>query len=195
MPPDPRELYLALSERATGYGIAVSAAPLGEDEAGEFDGPTITINSDNPTEEQTFFLAHSISSVVRWSVATEESRVIYAELRDAKKHRRRDPKRFEKALDGFCRFEEIASEYAVWLLEDVDSADAVAPYTVFARADLESVLQFHRTGVAPPWREFFARWRDDVTRGAVVIHPYQRRPIPSFQPVKIEKQEIVQEKQ
>lgn len=195
MASDVHELYRRLRQRAESYGIKVGDSPLGKDKAGKFDGPTITINSDNDPEEGAFFLAHSIGSVARWALATKESGAIYAELREAKRHKRNQPERFERALEGFCVFEETTSEHAVWLIADLGFADAVAPYTAFARADLDAMLEFHRTGTAPVWSDFFPRWKERVARGQVVIRPYQPRPIPPFKPVKIETQEIVQEKE
>lgn len=188
------DLYGSLRKRAEAYGIAVGEKPLGGDEAGKFDGLSITINTDTDAAEQPFFLAHSIGSIVRWSLAHHESASIYAELRRAKKTRDQDPGRFEKALAGFCAFEEAASQHAVWLLGAVGRGDAVAPYTTFARADLDAILEFHRTGTAPHWSRFFARWKQRQARGEVVARPYQPQAIPPFRPSKIETQEIVQEK-
>jgi hypothetical protein len=45
------------------------------------------------------------------------------------------------------------------------------------------------------WNEFFPRWKKEVAQGRKRVHPYEPRPIPPFRPVKIEMQEIVQEKQ
>ena len=55
------------------------------------------------------------------------------------------------------------------------------------------MLIFHRTGEAPVWKDFFARWNEDVRSGARTVPPFPPRPIPPFQPAKIPKQEIVQE--
>ena len=49
------------------------------------------------------------------------------------------------------------------------------------------------TGKAPPWGEFFARWKAKVARGEMGVRPYRPRPIPPFRPVKIRNQEVVQE--
>lgn len=191
---DSGDLYRQLWKRAETYGIKVSEARLGKDKAGKFDGPSITINSDNNPQERAFFLAHSIGSVARWSLAPENSAAVYTELRQAKKHKEQDSDRFERALTGFRAFEEETSEHAVWLLNDLGFAEAVEPYTEFARADLDAMLEFHRTGTAPVWSEFFPAWKADVAKGRIVVKPYRPRPIPSFRPVKIETQEIVQEK-
>jgi hypothetical protein len=189
-----KELYGRLCQRAQSYGITVTEAPLGKDKAGQFNGPSITINTDNKPEERAYFLAHSVGSIARWSLATEASGAIYGELRQAKKHKREEPERFERALEGFRAFEESTSEHAVWLLADLGCSHAVPPYTAFARADLDAMLEFHRTGTAPVWGEFFSRWKQEVARGEKTVRPYQPRPIPPFHPVKIETQEIVQEK-
>lgn len=186
--------YRTLCARAATYRINVEEASLGDDKAGEFDGPTITINSINNRQEQAFFLAHSIGSVVRWSLFPRDSAATYAELRSAKEHRQQDPERFARALEGFCAFEEAASEHAVWLLADLHLNGIIAAYTEFARADLDAMMEFHRTGTAPNWREFFPRWKEKVTRGGMVVRPYEPRLIPAFQPILIETQEIVHEK-
>lgn len=195
MPSAGNHLYNKLRQRAESYGITVGEAPLGKDTAGKFDGPSITINSDNDPAERVFFLAHSVGSIARWALATEQAAAVYRELRQAKQRKEAEPERFERALDGFGSFEEIASEHAVWLLADVGGADAVAPYTAFARADLAAMIEFHRTGTAPQWSAFFARWREKVARGEITVRPYQPRPIPPFRPVKIDTQEIVQNKE
>jgi hypothetical protein len=189
------ELYSELCRRARAYGIEVREKQLEKDKAGEFDGPTVTINIDNNAAERALFLAHSIGSVARWSLAAAESAAVYAELRAAKKSRQQDGERFERALAGFCAFEEMTSEHAVWLLADLDFPAAIAPYTEFARADLDAMVAFHRTGEAPIWREFFAHWKQQVAAHKMMVRPYQPRPIPPFRPVRIEAQEIVQEKQ
>ncbi len=191
---DFRELYRALSQRADEYGIVVGQAHLPKDEAGRFDGLSITINRGNSADQQAFYLAHSIGSIVRWATANEASRATYAELRQAKKHKDQDPNRFERALAGFSAFEEAASEHAVWLIEDLRFAEAVPNYTRFARADLDAMLEFHRTGKAPTWDEFFPRWQAEAARNPAMARPYRPSVIPPFRPVKIETQEIVQEK-
>ena len=41
--------------------------------------------------------------------------------------------------------------------------------------------------------DFFARWNEEVAQGHRQVAPFQAKPIPSFKPVRIEKQEILQE--
>jgi hypothetical protein len=192
---DVDRLYRGLWQRAESYGVSVGEASLSKDKAGQFDGLSITINSDNKPEECAFFLAHSLGSVARWALASEASRAIYTELRQAKEDKQGAPDRFARALAAFCAFEETTSEHAVWLLADLDFAEAVGFYTLFARADLEAMVIFHRTGSVPSWASFFARWKKKAARGEWVVSPYRPRPIPPFRPVKIETQEIVQKKE
>jgi hypothetical protein len=60
------------------------------------------------------------------------------------------------------------------------------------RADLEALTEYHRTGKAPVWRDFFALWNADVASGRRVVTPYTPKPLPAFTPVAIERQEILQ---
>lgn len=189
------EIFAGVRARAEAYGVRVTTAPLGPETAGLFDGLSVTLNPTGFTaEEQTYYLAHAVGSIVAWSVAPAECRAVFDELRDARRHRKDDPDRLEKAVGRYRQFEESASEYAVWLLADLGHADRVPSYTNFMRADIEALSHFHREGVALVWRDFFARWNAAVARGEQEVRPYQPRPIPSFRPVKIERtQEVLQE--
>jgi len=46
------------------------------------------------------------------------------------------------------------------------------------RADLEAMTEFHRTGRAPVWHDFFSRWTADVAAGRRYLEPFQVQPIP-----------------
>jgi hypothetical protein len=117
---------------------------------------------------------------------------MFDELRAAKKERDTDSAGFERAIERYRAFEIESSEFAVWLLAELGNADVIASYTNFMRADLESLTQFHHTGEAPVWREFFARWNDEVAQRPRQVPPFAPKPIPSFVPRRVEKQEILQ---
>jgi hypothetical protein len=53
---------------------------------------------------------------------------------------------------------------------------------------------FHREGVAPAWPAFFAHWKARAERGEQPIVPYVPTPVPRFTPVRIEEQQVVQER-
>jgi hypothetical protein len=116
---------------------------------------------------------------------------MFDELRDAKKARA-DPARLERAIAAYRDFETESSEFAVWLLGELGHAGAVPSYTNFMRADLEALTAFHRTGVAPAWRDFFACWNEDVAAGRRDVEPFRPKPLPPFTAVPIERQEILQ---
>ncbi len=93
----------------------------------------------------------------------------------------------------FRAFETESSEFAVWLLAELGHGDVIPSYTNFMRADLEALTEFHRTGKAPVWRDFFARWNEETADGRRLVLPYQAKQVPPFDPVRIEKQEVLQE--
>jgi hypothetical protein len=66
-------------------------------------------------------------------------------------------------------------------------------FTSFGRADMEAMRLFHVTGQAPVWRDFFSDWNEQARRGARILAPFAKRPVPTFQAIKIPKQEILQE--
>jgi hypothetical protein len=79
------------------------------------------------------------------------------------------------------------------MLAEISHSDVIPSYTNFMRADLEALTEFHHTGKAPVWREFFARWNAEVARGDRRVPPFEPKPVPPFQPVRTERQEILQE--
>lgn len=176
---------------AAARGIRVDRRRLRPDQAGKFDGVSATLNSDYAAEELAYYLAHALGSVVRWSLSRDAVQAMFDELRAAKKDRP-DAARLERAVAAYRAFEVESSEYAVTLLAEAGHADAVPPYTNFMRADLEALTEFHRTGRAPVWRDFFARWKADVAAGRRAVAPFQARPVPPFTPARIEEQEILQ---
>jgi len=156
---------------------------------GEFDGPTITINPKHDLEALCYYLAHSFGSICQWSTDFGHAQKVFNRLRDAKKN----ASGFEEALAQWRAFEEQSSEHAVWVLEETAHPEAVWPYSVFFRADLEAMTEFHRTGKEPAWPEFFADWKRKVAAGEIRIDPFRARAVPPFAPRRIETQEVVQE--
>jgi hypothetical protein len=189
--------FAALDEALTRYveshHVRVSVREMDLERPAEFDGPTITLNSHHDTEARCYFLAHSFGSIVAWSVAFEQTRQMFGELRAAKAERPRDRDRLERAIKAFRDFEERASEYAVWILGRIGHCAAVPAYTEFFRADADAMTIFHRKGTAPAWPEFLAEWKARAARGEIVVVRYAPRPVPPFTPVRIPTQEVVQE--
>jgi hypothetical protein len=192
--PDFERLFERLAARIRSYGITIEFERMEIETAGKFDGLSITINPDHDLEARCYYLAHSFGSIVEWSLEYQAVSQLFGELRAAKKNRDRQPGRFERALDRFCTFENVASEYAVWLLADIGVPEVIGGYTEFFRADLESMRIYHREGTAPPWPAFFADWKASVARGARKVMPYTPRAVPPFTPVLIQEQEVVQER-
>jgi hypothetical protein len=180
-----------LADRVRRYGIAVNVEHLPVETPGRFDGPSITVNSSHQLLEQCYHLAHAFGSIVAWSVDLSGATRVFNELRLAK--REDDDQRLERALAAFAQFEETASRYAVWFLEDAGHGKLIGSYTEFFRADLEAMRVFHREGVAPVWPEFFAAWKQSVAEGTITVKPYSPLPVPPFVPVRIPAQEVVQE--
>jgi hypothetical protein len=53
---------------------------------------------------------------------------------------------------------------------------------------------FHRTGKEPRWLDFFAEWKTRIAKGEIRIEPFRPKPVVGFRPVRIEKQEVLQER-
>jgi hypothetical protein len=183
--------YADICRWAKSHGISVRQARLEANKAGEFDGLSVTMNTSYSAEERSYYLAHALGSIVRWSLSHAQVRGLFQELREAKTTRD-DSIRLDSAIDRYRAFEIEASEFAVWLLGERGKDDVIPSYTNFMRADLEALTQFHRIGVAPVWRDFFARWNEEVRVGLRSVEPYQPKRIPEFKPTQIEKQEILQ---
>jgi len=77
---------------------------------------------------------------------------------------------------------------------DVEKPGVVPAYTVFFRADTEAMTIFHRASKEPRWPDFFAEWKQRVERGEVRVEPFRPKPVSRFRPVRIEKQEVLQER-
>src|SRR4051794_32225305 len=83
-------------------------------------------------------------------------------------------------IEQFRAFETRSSQFAIWLLGELGYPTAKASYTNFIQADLEAMMEFHRTGHAPVWRTFFARWNEEVAAGRRVVAPFEPKVIPPF---------------
>jgi hypothetical protein len=192
-PAQVRHLHDDLIERAPGFGIRVGQAKLSDEVPGEFDGLSITLNQEYDAVERAFYLAHSIGSIAEWSLDFDQSNRIFRELERAKQHAATDAARFNRWLDAYLAFENRTWQFATGLLQDTGHSRFIPAFSNFGRADMEAMRQFHTTGQAPVWRDFFAAWNEQVRRGVRTIEPFAARPIPDFQAVKIPQQEIVQE--
>jgi hypothetical protein len=186
-----RDLLTDLSEFVIAQGVRVELRDMAIEKPGEFDGPTITINPKHDREALCYYLAHSFGSIYQWSTDSGHARMVFEALRDVKGTKDRV---FEEALRAWQTFEQTSSEHAVWTLGRIGHEDAVQPYTVFFRADLEAMTIFHRTGKEPAWPEFFTEWKKRVASGEIRVEPFRPKPVARFRPVRIEKQEVLQER-
>jgi hypothetical protein len=171
-------------------GVRVGERTLKPEQAAVFDGVSVVLNRDYEPEELTYYLAHALGSIARWSLSRDAVQAMFDELRDAKKAD--DAGRRERAIEAYRAFEVESSEFAVWLLAELRHTDVVPSYTNFMRADLEALTEFHRTGTSPVWREFFARWNAEVAAGRRVVPPIPPKRLPAFTPRTIERQEVLQ---
>lgn len=189
--------WMAVYERLRAYiqsgGVTVDARPLGFETTGVFDGLSITTNSTYDLETCCYNLAHSFGHIAQWSLDYPRFQKLYEDLHAAKAHKAADPEALRRALEQFRAYEEEASAYAVWLLAETGNADVVPGFTVFARADIEAIVGFHRDGIAPVWHAFFAAWQRRRERGEVDIAAFAPKSIPAFTPLPIEPQEVIQE--
>jgi len=184
--------YQAVCEWAAVHGIAIKEEALPPGKAGEFTGRLVTMNHEYGAEERLYYLIHALGSIVLWSSNKAGVEQMFNDLRDAKSEKAHNPSRLETAIVSYRRFEVEASEHAVWLLGQLGQGEKVPSYTNFMWADLEAMTEFHRTGKAPVWCEFFDRWNHDVASGRRPVRPFNSKPIPHFQPVLTERQEILQ---
>lgn len=186
-------VYRDVESWAQAHGIRIRHDTLKREKVGAFDGLSATMNSEYGTEERTYYLAHALGSIVRWSLSQPAVQEMFDELREAKKNRGPEPERLERAIERYRAFEVESSQFAVWLLGELGHSNAIFSYTNFMRADLEALSEFHRRGRAPVWRDFFSRWNEEVASGRRRVEPYRPKAIPPFSPMRIENQEILQE--
>lgn len=185
------KLLADLEGRAGEYGVKVKERKLPPETPAEFDGPTVTLDPSYEASARCFYLAHALGSICQWSTDPGTARAVYGALRSAKEGK--GARRLERALADYLAWEERSSRHAVWLLADLGHAGAVPDYTVFFRADLAAMAEFHRTGVAPVWGEFYPAFAARVAAGEVEAPPFDPLPVPPFQAVRIEHQEVVRE--
>ena len=188
-----QHLYENIGAWAGAHGIRAGERRMAPGKAGEFDGLSVTMNGDYDAEPRSYFLIHALGSIVRWSLSKATVQQMFDELRGAKKNKAADPNRLERAIVSYRAFETESSEFAVWLLTELGHARAVPSYTNFMRADLEALTEFHRHDRVPVWRDFFARWNEEVEAGRRQVLPFSPKPVPPFTPTPIENQEILQE--
>src|SRR5205085_3013657 len=149
-------------------------------------------NPSHDADARSYYLVHGFGSIVQWSTDFERAEKVFNEVRSAKRARRDDPERFERALKTYRQFEERSSNHAVWVIDQVGHRSAIRPYTVFFRADIEAMTIFHRTGHSPRWREFYAQWKRRVKSGEVWVKPFSPMPFARFEPKRIPPQEVLQ---
>lgn len=188
---DWNRVFDRLHRRIETYGIRVTLEEMGWETTGTFEGLSVSTNVKYDVETRCHNMAHSLGHIVQWSLDTAKHQDLYQRLYAAKARQADDPQTLEERLQEFREYEEQASEYAVWLLADIDCAEALPTFTNFARADIECIVAFHRAGIAPVWRDFLARWSEGVARGEILLRPFAPRPIPPFTPVSFAEQEIV----
>jgi hypothetical protein len=188
---DWNRIHQRLKKRIEESGVRVQSEQLRPETTGVFDGLSITTNSACDLETQCHNMGHAFGHIVQWSVAGDSCQQLYDALHAAKEHKRDDPRALEHALADFRRYEEEASGYAAWLLNDTGNASALPSFTPFARADIEAIVSYHRDGVAPIWSEFFETWKRRAARGEIDVCDFEPQPIPDFAPCPIEPQEVI----
>jgi hypothetical protein len=184
-------IFTKLKDRIESTGVCVLTMRLGPQTTGVFDGLSITTNSECDLETRSHNLVHSFGHIVQWSLERPRCESLYETLNVAKERGHEDTLALERALSEFREYEEEASGYAAWLLIDTGSAEALASFTPFARADIEAIVRYHRDGIAPIWREFFAKWQARAARKEIDVIPFDPKPIPPFTPCQIAPQEII----
>jgi hypothetical protein len=191
--PDWAVVYERLRASCAARGVRVLEREMEPETTGVFDGPTIVTNTAYDLETRCHNVAHSLGHIAQWSLDHDAHHRLYERLYAAKAASANDPEPLRLALESFRAYEEEASQYAAWLLGEAGCDDALPAFTNFARADIEAIVGFHRDGIAPVWREFFAGWNDDVTLGRRQSQPFEPKPIPPFTPRLITPQEVIQE--
>lgn len=181
-----------LTEHIEAAGVRVESRNLPPETTGIFDGLSVTTNSACDAETQCHNLGHSFGHIVQWALNRKECEVLYDALYAAKAGQGDDRTALDAALAAFRAYEEEASQYAAWLLIDTGNSIALPSFNLFARADIEAIITYHRHGVAPVWKTFFADWQHRYIRGEFELHPFLPKPIPPFAPVSIAPQEVIQ---
>ena len=187
--------WAAEYERISGMirkaGVEVRAESLGPGILGAFDGVSITTSPDWDYESRCHSLAHCLGHTIQWSVDYELHETMYRDLAAAKREKESNPEFLARMLEEFRRYEEEASEFGASLFEG--RAEASSAFAVFARADIEAILAFHREGVAPPWKPFFDKWKAEVAGGERVVAGFSARRIPALTLRRAPVQEVIQQ--
>jgi hypothetical protein len=186
------DVWERLAARIEASGVRVLAQPLGFETTGIFDGLSITTNTFCDLQTRCHNIAHSFGHIAQWGLDYAAQQRLYDDLHAAKANQAGDAAALERALLRFRGYEEEASGYAAWLLSDCGNRDALPAFTNFARADIETIVGFHRDGTAPIWHEFFDAWNRDVAAGRRQVLPFDPKPIPPFAPRFIQPQEVIQ---
>jgi hypothetical protein len=184
-------IYERLKERIQAFGVSVAVQPMRLETTGVFDGLSITTNSAYDQETRCHNIAHSFGHITQWSLDFAHFEALYKTLHAAKENKAAAPEALETALQLFRAYEEEASQYATWLLDDTGNSAALSAFTNFARADIEVIVAFHREGSAPVWQDFFTDWNARVARGELEIRPFKPKPVPPFTPVHISPREVI----
>lgn len=183
--------YERLARRIRHAGVEVRAESLGPEILGTFDGVSITTSPDWDFESRCHSLAHCFGHTIQWSTEFDRHDAMYRDLAAAKLEKAANPAFLTRMLDEFRRYEEEASEFGVSLYEG--QGEASAAFAVFARADIEAIVAFHRNGAAPPWTPFFEKWKADVAAGERTAAPFAPRRVPAITPRRLPVQEVIQQ--
>jgi hypothetical protein len=190
--PDWNVVYRRLKGHMEASGVTVESRELGPHTTGIFDGVSITTNSDCDVETRCHNLGLAFGHIVQWSIDAPQCQALYDALYAAKSRRDADPVALESALEAFREYEVEASRYAAWILLVTGNAAALRSFTLFARADIEAIVTYHRTGIAPIWNDFFADWRGRAERGEFEVDKFVPKAIRRFTPLAMEPQEVIQ---
>ena len=186
---EPELLHSQVRRWAESRGIRIGRGELRSGQVASFDGVSVTLNADVDEGELGFYLLHTIGSIAQWALAPGKAARVFDALRESKWQG--DRRRLEQAIAAFQAFEELSSEYAVALLDELRLGTLAPRFSEFFRADLSAMSIFHRTGRLPDWNAFWRAWQRELVQGTRAPRPFAPRPIPAFQPIRIEPQEVV----
>jgi hypothetical protein len=189
--PDWPTVYFRLKMRIEAAGVDVRCQSLGPQTTGVFDGTSITTNTECDFETRCHNMAHAFGHIVQWSLDGPRFQSLYDELYVSKDRKEVDPDRLEHSLCVFREYEEEASAYAAGLLIETGNRATLPAFTLFARADIEAIISYHRDGHAPVWQEFFSAWRNRIVQGGIQAPEFVPKAIPQFTPKQIAAQEVV----
>ncbi len=189
--PDWPAVYSRLKMRIESAGVGVRSQSLGPQTTGIFDGTSITTNMECDFETRCHNMAHAFGHIVQWSLDEPRFQSLYDELYVSKETRQTDPDRLEHSLCAFREYEEEASAYAAGLLIETGNRATLPAFTLFARADIEAIVSYHRDGQAPIWQDFFASWKTQVLCGEIETRQFVPKAIPRFTPRHFEAQEVI----